>query len=349
MKNKASGRLSVSLCLALVLLLCAGMAAYSGGQNEPVPAEEFYKGKTINFIVTNEAGSGFDTYTRAVAPYLQKYIPGSKVIVTNMPDAGGIIGQNKTYTAKPNGLTICMTSGAGMMFSQVRGLPGVKFDLQKHIWLGRVASEVHVMIVSKNSPFRSFQDLMSHKEPFKFAASGVGSDDYISVAVITQALDLPLEQIVGYEEGGEWLAIVKGEVWGGQGSWGSTRQFIESGDAIPILQITTERSSLLPDVPAIVEVVDEKNKALATAVASIFAFDRVICAPPGVPEDRVKMLREALRKTFEDPGYQEDLKKLKRVHVPATGEETEAIMKQAFAQAGSLAAVLATLPVVEED
>ncbi len=349
MMERRVKRGAVAVCAFLVGFLFAGLMAYASGAKEPQTAEEFFKGKTINFIVTNEPGSGFDTYTRAVAPYLQKYIPGSKVIVTNIPDAGGIIGQNKVYTAEPNGLTICMTSGAGMMFSQLRELPGVKFDLRNHIWLGRVASEVHVMIVSKQSPFRSFEDLVRYKEPFRFAASGVGSDDYIVVGIIADALNLPLEQIVGYEEGGEWLAIVKGEVWGGQGSWGSTRQFIESGDAIPVLQITTERSQLLPDVPTIVEVVDQEHKSLATAVASIFAFDRVICAPPGVPEDRVALLREALRKTFDDPGYQEDLKKLKRVHVPATGEQTDTIMRQAFDQADLLSDVLAGLPRVEED
>jgi len=345
---KKKEKTAVSICLALALILCVGTATFAGGQ-KAATAEEFFKGKTINFIVTNEPGSGFDTYTRAVAPYVQKNIPGSKIIVTNMDEAGGIIGQNKAFAAEPNGLTICMTSGAGMLFAQLRELPGVKFDLREHIWLGRVAAEVHVMVVSAKSPFRSWDDVVSYKEPFRFSASGVGSDDYIVVEIIRDALDLTLEQIVGYEEGGEWLATVKGEAWGVQGSWSSVRQFMDSGDVIPVLQTTTERSDILPDVPTIVEVLPEDKKDLGRACASIFAFDRVICAPPGVPEDRVRVLREAFKKAFDDPGYQADLKKLKRPHVPATGEETETMMRQAFAQADTLAAILEKLPRVEED
>jgi tripartite-type tricarboxylate transporter receptor subunit TctC len=337
----------IAISLVLAVLVLAGTAGvFAGGQKES--AEQFFKGKTINFIVTNDPGSGFDTYTRAVAPFLQKYIPGSTVIVTNMPDAGGIVGQNKVYKAPPNGLTICMTSGAGMMLAQLRKLPGVQYDLQKQVWLGRVAAETHVMIVSKNSPFKEFKDIMAYKEPFKFSGSGVGSDDYIAVAILAHSLSLPLTQVVGYEESGEWLAIVKGEVWGGQGSWGTVRQFIEQGDVLPVLQITTERNSLLPNVPTIVEVVDEQHQGMARAIAGLFAFDRVICAPPGVPADRVQILREAIKKTFDDPAYQEELKKLKRVHVPATGEETEEVMKMAFAQADKLAEVLATLPEVKD-
>lgn len=343
---------AVMICLALALIFCVGTATFAGGQKEATQKEaapeEFFKGKTINFIVTNDPGSGFDTYTRAVAPYVQKNIPGSKIIVTNMDEAGGIIGQNKAYAAEPDGLTICMTSGAGMLFAQLRKLPGVKFDLQKHIWLGRVAAEAHVMIVSTKSPFKNFDDILAYKEPYNFAASGVGSDDYIVVEIIRDALNLPLKQIVGYEEGSEWLAVVKGEAWGSQGSWSTVRQFIDTGDALPVLQITTERSEMLPEIPTMIEVMDEEHKDLGRAMASIFAFDRVICAPPGVPEDRVRVLREAFKKAFDDPGYQADLKKLKRVHVPATGEETEESMLQAFAVAETLSALLDRLPKVEE-
>jgi tripartite-type tricarboxylate transporter receptor subunit TctC len=329
--------------LAVILSVVALMTAC-----QQQSAANFFKGKTINFVVTNDPGSGFDTYTRTLAPYIQKYIPGSTVIVTNVPDAGGIIGQNQVYKAAPNGLTICMTSGAGMMLAQLRKLPGVQYDLAKQVWLGRVASETHVMVISKNSPFKSFQDVMAYKEPFRFSGSGVGSDDYIAVAILADALKLPLTQVVGYEESGEWLAIVKGEVWGGQGSWGSVRQFVEEGDVLPVLQITTARDPLLPNVPTITEVVDAAHQGIAKAIAGLFAFDRVICAPPGVPADRVKILRDAISKSFDDPGYQADLVKVKRVHRPASGAETEQIMKDAFAQADQLSEVLKTLPIVED-
>jgi tripartite-type tricarboxylate transporter receptor subunit TctC len=101
-------------------------------------------------------------------------------------------------------------------------------------------------------------------------------------------------------------------------------------------------------VPTITEVVDAAHMGIAKAIAGLFAFDRVICAPPGVSADRVKVLRDAISKSFADPGYQADLVKVKRVHRPASGTETEQIMKDAFAQADQLSEVLKTLPIVED-
>jgi tripartite-type tricarboxylate transporter receptor subunit TctC len=339
-------RRAISFALVVVLFTGAAVAAMASGQQQT--GADFFKGKTINFVVTNGPGSGFDTYARALAPYIQKYIPGSTVIVTDVEDAGGIIGQNQVYRAAPNGLTICMTSGAGMMLAQLRGLPGVQYDLAKQVWLGRVAAETHVVVVSLNSPFKTFKDVMNYKQPFRFSGSDVGSDDYIATAIWAEALNIPVTQVVYNEEGGEWLAVVKGDTWGVEGSWGTVRQFIDDGDVLPVLQITTARDPLLANVPTITEVVDAEHQGIAKAVAGLFAFDRVICGPPGMSAERTQILRDAISKSFDDPGYQADLAKLKRVHRPASGVETEQIMKDAFAQADQLSQILKTLPVVED-
>src|SRR5687767_10325986 len=67
---------------------------------------EFYKGKTVTYIASTSPGGGYDTYARLVAEYLQKHLPGSTVVIKNVPGAGHIIGANTIYASPPDGLTI---------------------------------------------------------------------------------------------------------------------------------------------------------------------------------------------------------------------------------------------------
>lgn len=71
-------------------------------------ADEFYKGKTIRFVVGSPAGGGYDTYARAVARHLGKHLPGKPtMVVENMDGAGSLIAANYLYNkAEPDGLTI---------------------------------------------------------------------------------------------------------------------------------------------------------------------------------------------------------------------------------------------------
>ncbi len=104
----------VKLVIGLAFLVSASATALG---------EEFYKGKTILFIVGYPPGGGYDTYTRAVARHIGKYIPGNPTpIVQNMTGAGSLIAANYiAKRAKPDGLTvgvwkrgICLTAGAGL-------------------------------------------------------------------------------------------------------------------------------------------------------------------------------------------------------------------------------------------
>ena len=90
-------------------------------------AKPFYEGKTITLIVTTKPGGGYDFYGRLMAKFMQKYLPGSTIIVKNIPGAGHIIGCNAIYHAKPNGLTFG-TFNRALALAQVAGLKGIKFD-----------------------------------------------------------------------------------------------------------------------------------------------------------------------------------------------------------------------------
>src|SRR4051812_22429706 len=129
----------------------------------PLPAQaqqgaDFYKGKTVTYIVATAPGGGYDTYGRLVAEYMQRYLPGSTFIVKNMPGAGHVIGANAIYASRADGLTIG-TFNTGLIYNQLIGLEGVRFDLNKMSWIGKASADPRVVVIAQQSPIKSFEEL----------------------------------------------------------------------------------------------------------------------------------------------------------------------------------------------
>lgn len=293
---------------------------------------KFFDGKTITIVVPHGAGGGFDTYARMIAPYLKKHIPGSTVVVNNVTGAGGLIGRNQVYTAKPDGTTIGITSGSGMLFAQWSGLQGVKYDISKFTWIGRIAYEVHVMAVSGKSPFKTFEDLKKANRVLRFGFSGVGSDDYYAALIFGKFFGLKIDPVTGYSGSREAnLAAVKGEVDGIQVEASSLLPLFKSGDLRPVLAVGTDRSPDMPDVPTAIELGTTKEiKDVTKAITYAFQIDRIIFATPGIPAPKVAALREAFKKTINDSEFKEMTTKSKRPIFYLDGDELEKLVKDIF-------------------
>jgi tripartite-type tricarboxylate transporter receptor subunit TctC len=76
----------------------------------------------------------------------------------------------------------------------------------------------------------------------------------------------------------------------------------------------------------------EATRKLVTVILASGDLGRPFMAPPGVPPDRVKILREAFMKTVADPAFLDDVKKKKLQADPSSGEEVETIAKEAVNQ-----------------
>src|SRR6266567_8465664 len=139
------GRMALTAGLMLLAILPLAILALA------VPAHaqrgaDFFKDKTVNYIVATAPGGGYDTYGRLVAEYMQKYLPGSTFVVKNVPGAGHLVGTNSIYASRPDGLTIG-TFNTGLVYNQLVGLEGVRFDLTKMSWLGKAGSDPRVFLI----------------------------------------------------------------------------------------------------------------------------------------------------------------------------------------------------------
>ena len=296
----------------------------------------FYNGKTVNYIVATAPGGGYDTYGRLVAEYMQKYLSGSTFVVRNMPGAGHLIGTNAIYAAKPDGLTLG-TFNTGLVYNQIVGNEGIKFDLNKFSWVGKAAADPRVFMVAAQSPIKSWADLVASKEPLNFSTAGVGSASYVETVILTRTLKLPIRMQTGYNGSDDQLAMRRGEITGTIASRSSIDQFVKNGYGRMIAQIGgTEK-----DVPQLKTLVKAgSGQELLDLIESQSEIARLTAAAPGVPAPQLAALRDAYRKSMEDKDLQARAEKLGLPVEPAYGEEIAKMIATALKQTPETAALL---------
>lgn len=332
------------LALAVLAAGCGGKSGEKAGQ--PAAQQQkseddlaFYNGKTVEFIVATKAGGGYDTYGRLIAPYLQKYLPGSTVLVKNVPGAGHIIGANEIYNSKPDGLTLG-TFNKGLIMSQIAGLEGIKFDLAKFTWLADASTESRAFIVGAKTPYKSIDDLKAAGREIKLASAGVGSASHSDALLLSKIYGFKVKMISGYAGQEADLAMMRGEVDGQVGTFDSMRALIENKEARAILVIGRNRIESLKDVPLLSETAPADKKVIADLMNAQSWLARPIAAPPGMPEGRAKVLREAIKKALEDPDLLAKAKqaKLQVNYVP--GEDVAKLVAGSLSQPADIVEIV---------
>jgi len=326
--NNVTLRAGIGAAVIAVAGLAAGSASAQQG-----PA--FFKGKTVTYIVATAAGGGYDFYGRLVADAMQKSLPGSTFVVRNMPGAGHIIGANAIYASRADGLTLG-TFNTGLIYNQLVGLEGIRFDLTKMSWIGKAASDPRVFVISQTSPIKSFADLKNSPQ-VNFAVSGVGSAAYVETKILADALNLPIKIIPGYNGTEDMMAMRRNEIVGIIGSRSSFEEFKNNGYARYIAQIGGNEK----DVPQLSTLVDDPDgKALIALIQSQGDISRFTAGPPGIPAERLATLRAAFKSAMEDKELQTRAEKGGRPVEPAYGDDVAKMVQAALAQPAKSIALL---------
>jgi tripartite-type tricarboxylate transporter receptor subunit TctC len=298
-----------------------------------------FRGKTITYIVSTGPGGGYDTYGRLISRYLQKHLPGSRVIVRNVPGAGHIVGANTIYAAKPDGLTIGMFN-TGLIYDQLIKREGVLFDLNKFSWIGKAADDTRALMISKTSGFKNIDDVIKAKAPIKFAAAGVGSAAYNDTRILADALHLNVQIVPGFTGNEGEMSMLRNEVVAEVGTAESMEQFVKQGHGFFALALSGDASSL-PGVPRAAQYVkDDRGKRLLALVETLSEIGRLTAGPPGIPANVLAAEREALAAAMKDPALLAEAKKLDLDIDPAPGDQVEARIKAALNQPPETVAAL---------
>ncbi|NKB21792.1 MAG: hypothetical protein GKS01_14970 [Alphaproteobacteria bacterium] len=292
--------------------LIAGIAAWGVADTQTVNAQGFYKGKTIKMIVRSAPGGGYDFYGRLLARHMPKFIPGKpKMIVINMPGAGGIVAANyMANRAKKNGTEIAILTRELALAQRTKAV-GVKYDLSKLSAIGSAASSTFLVVMGKNQPIRSLKQLKASKKTILFAATGPGSGSYQYPALLKQD-GFNVKIISGFSGGqNRFLAIERGDVQGTANSYESTSKAIKELGLIPILYNGAPHPAL-KGVPHVGTELSSQGKALAALLGAPLAAGRPFFTTGGVPADRLKTLRAAFKSALHDKDLLRESKRAKR-------------------------------------
>jgi len=317
--------------LALVFLWCSR-------SNAQTP---FYQGKTITIVVGTKAGDVYDLYPRMLAPYLTKYIAGNpNVIIQNVAGAASLIAANQVYSvSKPDGLTLGAIYPA-LYFEQLVKRPEVKFDWTKFNWIGSTVTSNQLMYMRADTPYKSIEDIHRASTPPKCGATGVTSTGYYLPKLLDEAIGTKFDIVSGYQAGQDIdLAVERGEIQCRAftiTAYFAREPFIswrKKNFVRVLFQTGTKRDGRLKDVPTIYELMDkyktsENIRRLAKVVLASGDFGRPIVAPPGVPADRIKILRDAFDKSVNDPTLLAEAEKRQLEMDPESGAELESLAKE---------------------
>jgi tripartite-type tricarboxylate transporter receptor subunit TctC len=314
-------------------------------------AQEFYAGKTIQIVVGGPAGGGFDIYARIIARHLGKHIPGKpSVIVQNMPGAGMSIAANHVYRAKPDGLTIAHWIG-GLILQQITGNPAINFDGRKIVWLGVPVADRLVCAFTRDSAVATMDDWLRSKTPKKLGAMAPGTA-YSDIARLLKAgLNPPSRIIEGYQGTAPLRLAMKGGEIDGLCGWGwkslktIARDDLTSGDLKVVLQVALERHPELKDIPAVAEYAGNERARKLWQVGDYIhgSLQRPYSLPPGVPEDRVALLRKAFLDTLKDPALLEEANKAQTDVDPIDGVTTTKMIGELYDMKPELVTELKTI------
>jgi tripartite-type tricarboxylate transporter receptor subunit TctC len=325
---------------ALVIATCC--TAISIGSASAQPAAEFYRNATIRFHLSSEPGGGFDIIARTFAKHFTNYLPGKPTItVVNMPGGGGTILANWCYNIAPkDGSVICMPLST-MPLNQVIAPDPVRYDANKVFWVGNLENATGAILTWHTSQTKTIEDARRRETPM--AGTGKNSIIYQLLTLSNHIIGTKFKVVLGYSTG-RVIAVERGEVDG----TASTVQNIPAmapnwnPSQYNLLAVNApKRLAAHPNVPTMVEFAktDQHRQMLEFWMAQS-ATARAIFTPPGVPVDRVAVLRRAFDQTVKDPAFLAEVSKLKTVIEPDTGEEVQNEVKRLLGTSPEVAAAI---------
>jgi tripartite-type tricarboxylate transporter receptor subunit TctC len=302
----------------------------------------FYQGKRITIIIGTPPGNLYDLWGRLIAAHMGKHIPGNPdFVVQNMPGAGHVVAANHMFTvAKPDGLTLNGSTIPSLYLNQLLGRSEILFDWAKYSWIGSPARGASQMYMRADTPYKTIEDVRGAKEPPKCGATGVTGPDSYLPKLMQDTVGAKFNIVTGYPGGTDIdLGVERGEIhcraftieaFFGREPYHTWRK---KGFVRNLFQTAAERDPRLPDVPTVAELMDqyktpESGRRLAAVLLAADKMGRPMYGPPGMPADRLKILRDAYAKTMKDEQFQAEVMKRKYEFNPVDGEELQTVARE---------------------
>ena len=320
---------SLSACV-VGLLACVGDAP-AWAQAGPTLA-----GKNVQMLIGFGPGGGYDLWGRVVARHIGKHLPGNPTVVPqNMPGAGSFVAANNIYNLAPKDGTVMGLIARDAALGPITGANGARFDPTKITWLGTPTTETNVCIATSTAKVQTLKDLFAKE--LIVGDTGVGTGTHSYPKALNALLGMKFKIIAGFPSSSDvFLAMERGEVDGICESLdsvsGKRPDWIPSKKVTILFQGGAAANPQLKDVPFVPDLARSPEDRLA--IEFLYAgqgIGRPFVAPPNLPPDRLKLLRDAFMATMKDPEFIAEAAQRKLTLEPESGEELEALIRKTYA------------------
>lgn len=306
----------------------------------PAFAQGFYAGKQVELLIGADVGGGYDVYGRTLARALPRHIPGQPtIVVRNMPGAGSAVAAGQLYNVSAKDGSVIGSLMPGAILDRILS-DGAKanFDPSKFIYLASADSGTRVCITYKSAKARTLQDALKEKTIVGASAAGGATRDY--AFMVAKATGAQFSVVSGYKGSADiFLAMERGESEAMCGlDWNSLKaqkgDWLRDGQLSVIVQLALEPHPELaargvPEIwPAIKSETDRKAVEL---ILSQQVFLRSYITPPGVPAERVAILRKAFDAALADKEFLAEAERLKIDVNPSPGEKVQKLIETLYA------------------
>ena len=299
-------------------------------------ADDFYRGKTITLVVSAGAGGGYGLFSQLLAQHMPKHIPGRpKFVLQYMGASGGLVAANQVYNVSPkDGTTISMLRST-LPLAQLLRPSGIKYDAAKLTWIGRVTAEIATLGVWHEAPAKSLAE--AKDKEIVIGAGGKSGSLYIHPMIVKKLTGARFKIVSGYRGTNDvMIAIERGEAHGMAADWQiwNTRwgHHLQEQKIVHFLQTGVERLKELPNVPTLIDLAKtDDERTIMRLLTSPAEIGKAISGPPGIPADRVEMLRRAFDAALRDPELLAAAKARKVVVNPRPGGELARLVAEALA------------------
>ena len=316
-----------------------GIAIFALVLTSPIaaqPAGDSLAGKAVSMIIGFGAGGGYDLWGRTVGRHIGRHLPGAPTVIPqNMPGAGSYAAASYIFNIAPKDGTVLGIIARDAALGPLSGATGARFDPTRLSWIGTPTKETNVCIAYHTSQVKSVRDLYEKQLIVGDTGPGTGTRSYPKA--LNELLGMKFKLVGGFPASSDvFLAMERGEVEG----------ICESLDSIKIRRpdwIATKKISILfqggaepnPELDGVPFVLDlaltgEQRQAIEFLYAGQ-GIGRPFVAPPDLPADRLKMLRDAFNATMTDPAFVGEAQKSKLDLEPEDGEHLAVLIAKIYA------------------
>ena len=292
--------------------------------------------RSVQMIIGFGPGGGYDLWGRTVGRHIGRHLPGNPTVIPqNMPGAGSYVAASYIFNIAPKDGTALGIIARDAALGPLSGAAGARFDPTRLSWIGTPTKETNVCIAYHTAQVKSARDLLEKQLIVGDTGPGTGTRSYPKA--LNELIGTRFKLVGGFPASSDvFLAMERGEVEGICESFDSIKirrpDWIATKKIVILFQGGAAPNPELKDVPFVLDFA--RTGVERQALEFLYAgqgIGRPFVAPPELPAERLRMLRDAFNATMADAEFRADAEKSKLALEPEDGEHLASLIAKIYA------------------